>query len=256
MNQEYKTLGDRMKAYENQYRLYLPKKRPVIIRIDGKAFHTFTRGFEEPFDEVMRYCMAETARTLCASIQNCKIAYTQSDEISLLLYDNAKTTTCAWFDNNIQKMASVAASIATVAFNEAYMVYTRVWDLDDKYQQKTMKAMFDARVFSLDPDEVNNYFIWRQQDAIRNSVQAVAQSLFYHKELQKKNTAELKEMILSKGQDWNKYPICSQRGFCIVKRQFVKDGAIRSSWEPDYAIPNFVEDRAYINIYLNIEGEN
>ena len=119
-------LGDRMKCYENVSRVYLTKRIPVIIRLDGKAFHTFTKSFRKPFDKILMETMWETSKYLCANIQGCKIAYTQSDEISLLLTDYEKITTCSWFDSNIQKMVSVSASMATLAFNKYFKeIYER-----------------------------------------------------------------------------------------------------------------------------------
>jgi hypothetical protein len=113
-------LGDRMKSYENITRTYLPSRMPIIIRIDGKAFHTFTKGFKKPFDDILMRAMEETAAALCRDIEGVKVAYTQSDEISLLITNNDTWETQPWFGNNLQKMVSVAASIATLAFNRAF----------------------------------------------------------------------------------------------------------------------------------------
>ena len=190
------SLGDRMKGYENISRIYLTRRTPIIIRIDGKAFHTFTRGFARPFDDVLVKSMQDTAKYLCENIMGCKLAYTQSDEISLLLVDYEKLETQAWFDNNLQKMVSVAASMATMVFNKFFRNNIDEWgygnlpDFEDggtnqkvdptllkqcqTYFSRCDKAMFDARVFILPKEEVNNYFIWRQQDATRNSIQMVA----------------------------------------------------------------------------------
>lgn len=155
MKKSVDALGDRMKGYENAYRTKLPKRLPVLLRIDGKSFHTYTKGFKRPFDEDLASAMWETTKYLCENIQGAKIGYTQSDEISLLLTNYEKTTTDSWFDNNLQKMASVAASIATARFNEVMRA---------KYPEKEL-ALFDARVFVVPHDEVNNCFLWRQQDA-------------------------------------------------------------------------------------------
>lgn len=148
-----KDLGTRMKEYENVNRTYLMRRQPIIIRIDGRAFHTFTKGFNKPFDDILMESMWETAKKLCESIEGCKIAYTQSDEISLLLTDYTKLTTCAWFDKNVQKMVSISASIATVAFNKAFMdIYARYLnqgllseDMLVKYGKKLFTATFDSR---------------------------------------------------------------------------------------------------------------
>lgn len=115
------SLGDRMKNnYENVNRFYLTRRIPVIIRMDMKAGHTFTRGMKKPFDDIFVKTMQETMKYLCENIQGCVLGYTQSDEISLVLTDYAELTTDAWFGNNLQKMCSVSASMATLKFNKAF----------------------------------------------------------------------------------------------------------------------------------------
>ena len=118
MGNQRDSLGDRMKRYEYVSRNYLTRRVPVIIRIDGKAFHTFTKGMRKPFDRVLMSAMQETMRFLCANIQGCVFGYTQSDEITLVLTDYASIRTDAWFGYNVQKMCSIAASMATLAFAE------------------------------------------------------------------------------------------------------------------------------------------
>lgn len=112
MSKKYDSLGDRMKGYENIARNYLTRRIPTIIRVDGKAFHTFTRGMEKPFDRILMTTMQNTMKYLCENIQGCVFGYTQSDEITLVLTDYATITTDAWFGYNIQKMCSVSASMA------------------------------------------------------------------------------------------------------------------------------------------------
>ena len=116
------SLGDRMKTYEYVTRTYLTRRMPVIIRLDGKAFHTFTRGLKKPFDEIFVKAMQDTMKHLCENVQGCVLGYTQSDEITLVLVDYHDRDTSAWFDNNIQKMASVSASMATMAFNQYFAI--------------------------------------------------------------------------------------------------------------------------------------
>ena len=261
-------LGDRMKTYENISRIYLPKRLPVIIRVDGRAFHTLTRGFARPFDKVLHESMWCTTEALCNQIGGVKLAYTQSDEISLLLTNDDTQETEPWFGNNLQKLVSIASSIATLAFNQYFYDTFKAWmgdpdaqpdqlDLLNAYDKAVMKAQFDARAFVLPPSEVVNYFIWRQQDATRNSIQLVAQSLFSHKELMRKNTDQLQEMIFQKGINWNDYPTYYKRGLCYVKKPTkvrtvidMKDLSeteiIRNRWVPDYNIPIFTQDRSYI----------
>ena len=176
------SLGGRMKNYyENAYRNHLTRRTPVIIRIDGKAFHTFTRNFKRPYDLVFKKAMWNTTLYLCEHIQNARLAYVQSDEISILLIDYNKFTTAAWFDNNIQKMCSVSASMATMAFNKFfaeesedatnYHNYISEEEFRRVYRPRWNDAMFDSRVFNLPESEVCNYFVWRQQDAISNSIE-------------------------------------------------------------------------------------
>lgn len=114
-------LGTRMKTfYEGIPKTRLMRRCPVAIRIDGKAFHTFTRGFNKPFDAVLIEAMQETMRYLCENIQGCVLGYTQSDEITLILVDYKKLNSSAWFDYEVQKMCSIAASMATMAFNNFF----------------------------------------------------------------------------------------------------------------------------------------
>ena len=285
MSNNKDSLGDSMKGYENSSRIYLTRRTPIIIRIDGKAFHTITRGFAKPFDDVLIKSMQDTAKYLCENIMGCKLAYTQSDEISLLLVDYEKLETQAWFDNNLQKMVSIAASMATMAFNKFFtnnvkneiMEYKaslvpQSVELQEKIKKyyDTLKqalekgAMFDARAFILPKEEVNNYFIFRQQDATRNSIQMVAQSNFSQKELQGKNCNVLQDMLHEqKGINWNDYPTVYKRGSCIIKVydviiQYDEVGNIcgsteRTKWIVDKEIPIFTQDRNYINKYVMLE---
>lgn len=267
----FDNLGDRMKDYENVPRISLTKKLPVIIRLDGKAFHSFTKGMKRPFDEVLIRAMQKTAAYLCENVMGCRVAYTQSDEISLLLVDYEKVESQPWFDNSLQKMVSVAASMATMAFNNAFFDSVTEWfaqvredgtcldgnglvivdALLETYTSRYRKAMFDARAFTLPKEEVCNYFIWRQQDATRNSIQMVAQSLFSHKQLHGKDCSVLQNMMFTEyGVNWNDYQTYQKRGTCIVKEQYDKDGAIRSRWVPDLEIPIFTQDRNYIDKYV------
>ena len=260
-------LGNRMKAYENVSRNYLTRRLPVIIRIDGKAFHSFTRGLKKPFDKVLVKSMQDTMKYLCENIQGCVLGYTQSDEITLVLVDYQDRDAAAWFDNNIQKMVSVSASMATMAFNNAF------WDNCHKYEQeyfdanntddmefieltykKLWTAMFDSRVFTLPKEEVVNCLIWRQQDATRNSIQSVGQANFSHSQLQNKNCNEIQDMLMTeKNINWNDYPTHLKRGSCCTKvPQLVQatpecEPIVRNRWVIDNEIPIFTQDKDYIN---------
>ena len=205
-------LGDRMKThYENLPKTKLIQEVPVIIRIDGKAFHTFTRKFQKPFDSVLVKSMQETTAYLCKNIQNCIFGYTQSDEISLVLI-KPLISSSVWFEYEVQKLCSVSASMATLAFMKSFTKYTDEYfntvsegEFDRAYEQALEKgAMFDARCFNIPECEVVNCIYWRQIDAKRNSVQMLGRSIFSHKELDKKSGAEIEKMCAEKGQEWEK----------------------------------------------------
>lgn len=203
------SLGDRMKSqYEDRTRHFLPRRTYTIVRLDGKAFHTFTKNFNRPYDARITSWMDATAAALCHQIQGVKFAYTQSDEISLLLTDFEGQKTEAWFDGNLQKITSISASIATAAFNSTRIrsdVNADTW------------ALFDSRAFTIpDAVEVANYFIWRQQDAVRNSISMLAQSLYSHKELHGKNSSQQQEMTFQKGHNWNDVSVRNKRGGFIA----------------------------------------
>ena len=266
------SLGDRMKQYEGIPRINLMRRNPVIIRIDGKAFHTFTRGFRRPFDDILIESMQETMKYLCENIQGCKIGYCQSDEISLLLTDYENINTAAWFDYQVQKMCSIAASMATLAFNQVF--WDKIRDLDHDYYEYPTKefnelieiyykalekgAMFDARCFSIPKEEVCNYFLWRQNDCVRNSIQMVAQANFSHKQLQNKSCDELQEMLWQeKNINWNDFETVKKRGSCCTKtgKHTVVDVQTgeqkdRLVWEIDKDIPIFTQDRNYIERFV------
>ncbi len=254
------SLGDRMKSYEDCYRTNLPIRMPVIIRVDGKAFHTYTASCKKPIDKGLVDCMNKTAIELCKQVQGCQIAYVQSDEISLLLNNYKDINTQSWFENNLQKMVSVASGIASSTFT---INSWRIWMagvMAPPGLDAMKPAVFDARAFVLPKEDVVNYFLWRQQDATRNSVQMLARSLYSHKECIDKNNSELQEMIFQKGINWNDCPTSQKRGRCIVKSKVIKDGtnpktgevftAERTEWIVDNEIPIFSQDRSYIDKYI------
>lgn len=260
-------LGNRMKEnYENRSKTFLTRRMPAIIRLDGKAFHTFTRGLKKPFDGILAKAMQETAKYLCENIQGCKIAYTQSDEITLLLTDYDKLTTDAWFDYNTQKMCSVSASMATLAFNKMFELLVREYRFNnglnfDKeseemniiatYTDKINRAMFDSRVFNIPKEEVCNCFIWRQQDATRNAIEMVGNCNFSTKQLHKVNCNQIQEMLWQeKSINFNDFPTYLKRGSCVVRVKDVIDGVERSKWEVDLDIPIFSKNREYVERYI------
>lgn len=252
------SLGDRMKEYyENRSKTFLARRIPVMIRLDGKAFHSFSRGLNRPYDEILHNTMHDTMKYLCENIQGCRLGYTQSDEITLLLADYDKLTTDAWFGNAVQKMCSVAASMATLAFNKNFRKYRdeyldsvaalQDWDTEDEYlntlYNKLDSAMFDARVFSIPKEEVCNAFIWRQQDATRNAIQMLGQCNFSHKELQNKSCNDIQDMLMTqKSINFNDMPTAFKRGVCCIR----EGENLTGKWIIDTEIPIFTQDRGYI----------
>lgn len=222
------SIDDRMKEnYEIRNRRFLTRRTPVIIRIDGKAFHTYTRGLDKPFDAVLVQDMQLTTKYLCENIQGCRFGYCQSDEISLLLIDYETFETDAWFDYCQNKMESIAASMATAEFNRlrliGYFEGDSNGDLLCSLVEKQKLAFFDARSFNIPKEEVCNYFVWRQQDATKNSISMLAQSLIPHKELQGKNVNEMQELCFQKGINWNDLPTTQKRGTACYKKETKKD---------------------------------
>ncbi len=201
------------------------------MRLDGKAFHTLTRGMERPFDKDFMLCMQTTALVLCKEVQGCQLAYVQSDEISLLLTDYAQLDTQGWFDYGIQKMVSVGASIATHAFNQMFSKF---------FLRKAYEfGLFDARAFNVPREDVTNYFVWRQKDATRNSIQAVGQAHFSQKQLHGKSCDDIQEMLYQEHAiNWNDFKPSMKRGMCVRKTP--------NGWELDHETPVFTQNRPYI----------
>ena len=277
-------LVKRMKKYENVSKNVLMNREPVILRIDGKAFHTFTKGFQKPFDEVLIKSMQETMKYLCENIQGCVLGYTQSDEITLVLVDYKKLTSAAWFDYEVQKICSIAASMATMAFSNAFglNVDKEVLEFSDKdaniinqdkyklyltHLNATLKgAMFDCRAFNIPKEEVTNNIYWRQLDASRNSIQMVGQANFSHKELQNKSCNDIQDMLMTqKGISWNDLPTYQKRGSCCVRNHMVCEpygnrmfdkNAGDNEWVIDKEIPVFCgEGREYIDRLIYVGEE-
>jgi len=269
------SLGDRMKRFEQASQIYLTRRMPVIIRIDGKAHHTFTRGLNKPFDEIYMRCMQDTMKFLCENIQGCVLGYTQSDEITLVLIDYQTLTTDAWFDYRLDKMCSVAASMATLQFNKSWKKFATsgtlidmfdnesLSDDDKKYvktiEQKCDTAMFDARSFNVPKEDVTNCVLWRQQDAERNSIQGLAQSMFSHKELNNLSCSALQDkMVNEKGINWNDLPSFKKRGSaCIRDTEYRFEDELpweKSKWLVDLEMPILKgdENRKYIENLINV----
>lgn len=265
------SIGTRMKEYyEAVPKTKLMRRTPVALRIDGKSFHTFTRSFQKPFDMILMKSMQETMKYLCKNIQGCVFGYTQSDEITLILIDYQTLTTDAWFDYEVQKLCSVSASMATMAFNQFFSAdvddYGRAniedWylggtnrELSDnersalKYIESYNKslvggAMFDARCFNIPKEEVCNLIYWRQLDATRNSIQMVGQAYFSHKQLEGKKCNDIQDMLMEQFDiNWNNYPTICKRGTACIN----KDG----QWVLDTEMPILKgEDRKYVDQYI------
>lgn len=260
-------LGVRMKQYEDVNKSYLIDKLPVVLRLDGKSFHSFTRGMERPFDKILNTAMQETLKSLCEEISGCVIGYTQSDEMTLVLVDYDKAESQPWFGNVKRKIESVGAALATRNFNRIFSdLVVKAYDeaiqsgedvevIKKKfapYTNKLWEALFDCRAFNLPVHEVENNLIWRQQDCVRNSINSVGQANFSHKQLQGKNCSEVQEMLFSeKGINWNNYPTYLKRGTCCVKVPVtINPGTdkevTRMKWIIDKDIPTFTKDRDYI----------
>lgn len=288
----YTDLDIRMKEfYEFIPKTKLMRRTPVILRIDGKAFHSFTRGFKKPFDEILIKSMQDTMKYLCENIQGCVLGYTQSDEISLLLVDYKNLNSSAWFDYEVQKLCSISASMATLAFNKAFSknvqnyyeanvdiipLYTAEYKYSDEFDKdyffnvlakaEEKGAMFDARCFNIPKEEVANYFYWRQKDASKNSIQMLGRAYFSHKELHNKNGNDIQDMLmLEKSVNWNDLPTTQKRGSCCIKTDWTTECAKttntgevitwneRPHWYIDYNIPIFKgEDRNYIERFVYI----
>ena len=273
-------LGRRMKEYYEQIpKTKLMRRCPVIIRIDGKAFHSFTKRFKRPFDDVLIESMQQTMKYLCENIQGCVLGYHQSDEISLVLVDYQKLTSDAWFDYEVQKICSIAASMATMIFNKIFeknnREYSRVVpntelgrEVMDAYSKAVEKgAMFDARCFNIPKEEVTNYIYWRQLDATRNSIQMVGQANFSHKELHGKSCNQIQDMLMTQKKiNWNDFPVYQKRGSCCIKERYSTvdlgtytgsvDAFTRTHWIIDKEIPIFRgEYRNYIDKLIYVGEE-
>ena len=258
---EKDSLGNRMKEfYENRSKTYLTRRTPVIIRLDGCHFHTFCHGLRKPYDPIFIKTMQLTCKDLCQSIQGCKLGYVESDEISLLLIDYDKLTTDAWFDYQVQKICSVAASMTTMFFNRNFIKLVEdfgrqsedAWRPDDPdlryYEDVLLKkvdtgAYFDARCFNIPENEITNYFIWRQNDATRNSIQGLGQAHFSQKKLQGLNNSQVQDLLMNeKNINWNDCSVVEKRGTCIKR--------IQGNWTIDNDIPIFTKARGYIEAVI------
>ena len=270
---KYNELNARIKSfYEEPVKTRLTRKIPVILRMDGKAFHTFTRGFKKPFDPIMRETMMETMKALCENIQGCVFGYEQSDEITLVLTDFENENSSAWLDYETQKMCSIAASMTTLYFNKIFS--EKVKNLcnsneeDEKYIDTMMTAvekgaMFDARCFSVPKLSVYDVILARQIDASKNSISSVGRTYFSTSELRNKNTSKVQDMLMMyHGVNWNNFATEEKRGSCCykVEKKIESPNAsegfvMRNKWIIDKNMPLLKEtkdpaQRSYIEKFI------
>lgn len=238
----YNDFDIRMKEYEKVYQNMLIPHVPIIVRIDGKAFHSYTKNCVIPFDAGLSYAFQEATLELYKEIGTFKLAYGQSDEVSILIY-NPDTNSQEYFGGKLFKLISILSSIFTFHFN------------NKSYVNKP--AFFDCRVFQLPVSEVVNYFIWRQKDATRNSVQMLAQANFSHKELHRKSISNMQDMLIDKGINWNDLPTVNKRGWCVEKTNIgqIVDSNFgeykpRTGTVLDEEIPIFTQHRDYVEKHL------
>lgn len=242
-------IGDRFKGYEACWDMTLPRRMPMVIRVDGRGFHSLK--LQKPFDYDFFNIMAGTAAALCREIQGAVLAYFQSDEISVVARDDMQPNTEAWLGKRLSKVLSLSAAIATAAYNEQGAM---IWGW----------RQFDARAFVLpDLSEVTNYLIWRQQDATRNSVSMAAHAAFSHKSLHGVNSPGMIDRLREAGKPWEDTPTRFKRGaVCrpvkIFKPVEYLDNAMveRREWQVDVEPPVLTQDRAYIEAIYRIPDES
>jgi len=250
------SLGDRMKAYENQTcGIKMMPRIPVIARLDGKGFSKFTKGLKRPYDERLSNLMIETAKFLLKET-NANISYTQSDEITLMWYTD-KIDASIYFDGRLFKMISDLASMASVFFNRQLPNY-----LPEKAH---LMPRFDCRVYNVPTlDEAVNSFLWREQDATKNSISMAAQEFYSAGELMRKNGSEKQEMLFAKGVNWNDYPAFFKKGTYIQRRRITTPFTIdeidklpikhKARQNPDLSIERWVVDTVDLPILSKIEN--
>lgn len=241
-------IGDRFKEYESCWDFALPRRIPLVVRVDGRAFHGLR--LVKPFDAVFFAVMERTAHALCAEIQGARFAYFQSDEISILVRDDMSLQTQPWMGKRLSKVLSLSAATATAAFNAAA--------IGSHFYSTERPRQFDARAFVLPSlDEAMNYCIWRQQDATRNSVQMAAHAAFSHKALHLKDQTDMKAMLIEAGKPWESISAHFKRGAVVsqivVEKEVPQTGQMceRREWRTHYEPPIFTQDREYLAALWN-----
>lgn len=248
------TLGDRMKMYESAYETYIMPRAPVIIRCDGKSFHTFTRKFDKPFDEKFNRVMANTMFYVANKIDGCVFSYAQSDEITFVIRNDKTFETEPWFGNRLQKMCSVVSSMITAQFAH-----------EGKYDSL---AYFDTRVFAVPSlTEAGNALVWRQNDCVKNSISSAC---YYEigkkigkgtarKKMYKLNQKQQQELLFSEaGINWSSYPTKYKRGVGCYREKSNLMANRGWVWKFDEELPKFTAEGKFdwlINT-LNVGFDN
>lgn len=231
------TLAERMREYEDVFRYKLPRRLPLLIRLDGKAFHTLTRNYEKPWDTDFMSFMDSVALFLCKKVQTVQLAYLQSDELTLLLHNYKKLNSEPWFDNTLQKIVSISAGYASAYFSVRNYQKNPLLDIEEVIE------VFDSRAWVLPESEVNNILLSRQQDATRNAIQMLGQAHFSHNQLQNKSCSQIQELLWQEHKiNFNEFEPYYKRGRCVVRGI---DG-----WFVDRSIPIFSQDPNYIEQWL------
>lgn len=254
------SLGNRIKGYEKASEVHLLRRTPVLIRVDGRAFHTLTRGMERPFDDKLIDCMATTTQKLVENVDGCNFGYTQSDEITLLLTDYATLETQPWFDYRKSKIESMTAAMATAYFGRVF-----VENFPERFDNSV--PLFDSRAFNVPREEVVNAFIWRQKDWTRNSIQMVGRSHFSQKQLHGKSCNDIQEMLFQEhGINWNDIETYKKRGMCVYRElipvtkdeepkleNFGLDIVYKLEYKIDLDIPIFTQNRNFIQKFVDVD---
>lgn len=249
MSKDTSPLAKRMKAYEHVYNKYkLPTGLPIVCRVDGKSFSNYTRDLERPWSQPFIGLMNETAAYLVTNIQGAKLAYVQSDEISIIMNPWQTEKSQSWFDNEIIKMVSISAALASSYFS-AHSTMLR---------KEIKLAQFDSRVFILPNEEkVLEYLQFRQNDYERNSLSTYAREYYSDKELLNKKSRDIHEMLALKGKDWNTLENYLKVGRCIIPETYEKEGTLRKRWIVDNNIPIFCKEPEYVFSKIrNIESKS
>lgn len=257
-------LAKTMKSYENVPRMALMEGVPVIIRVDGRAFKNFTKGLAAPFDEVFRTAMRNTMIALCANVGNCVLGYTFSDEISLVLIQKTPSTD-PWFKNEVEKMVSNSASLATLFFNREFVAAAskaieKDPALKKRYEPKFWRATFDSRVFNLPEKEITNYLLWRQMDCMRNSIASAVRALpgITHATTHGQDLTAMKMMLSGGGTPWESFSSYNRYGVFAVKRpmtftRVVNNDTVeftRDKWTFLEETPNLKENRNAVSEFM------